>query len=282
MSFRLRACTLVVLSQLLTVGVLYAAEAPSNTDALIDETMELSGLRQQLGDFQNHFQAKDLPPELPLAQREALGQIFREAFRAAALEGYVKTHLRQQITDNKISLLVEQLRTPLMRKMAQLEVQASSAAAESEKMQFAQRLLSAPPDPQRLELVQRLDDVAGGSGSATEIVISMMRIIANASSKMAKPEQRAGPTEIDTVIEEMRPRLSMAIKQRTLLTNLFAYRSIADADLRSYIEFHESALGKWYTQVVTAALLDAMNRASEQAGKEIGKLAPPDRSREPT
>jgi hypothetical protein len=275
MSFRRHACAAVIMLHVVTGGISYA-DAPPNTDTLIDEAMDLSGLRQQLGDFQNHFQAKDLPPELPLTQRETLGRIFREAFRPAALDGYVKNHLRRQITDNRISLLVDQLRTPLMRKMAQLEVQASAAAAESEKEQFAQRLLSVPPDPQRLKLVQRLDDVAGGSQAATEVVISMMRIIANASSKMARPEQRPGPNEINTMIEQLRPRLSTAIQQRTLLTNLFAYRSIADAELLRYIEFHETPLGQWYVEIVKAALLDAMTKASEEAGKEIGKLSPPD------
>jgi hypothetical protein len=62
-----------------------------------------------------------------------------------------------------------------------------------------------------------------------------------------------------------------AAKSETLVSLLYTYRSLTEAEIQQYIEFATSPAGAKYQKVSTAAFNQALFDASIKWGKSIGE-----------
>ena len=236
----------------------------------VDELLALSGVKRQIEQFNNGHLAthrKYSYKNLSSETKSRLDAIFDAAYDPPTILADVRNALLQEFDAGRGALVLGFLRSPLARAMTQLEVDMDAPEAEPELRAFALRLRSTPPDPARLELVQRLDAAARQTELSMAFLLSASRSLAVIANVALPPNQRRTPEQIEKGLAPTRSQLEHVAKETVLVRGLFTYRSVAAADLRTYVEFHESEMGRWYTDLLTRAMLGALERSTATAAK---------------
>lgn len=246
-------------------------------DALVKEVLEISGAKKQIQQIPEMVKSH-------MAQRqgetdpkvyETIRKIMIESYQADALYQAVAESLQKKFDAQSLSAVLQWHRSPLSRKITQLEVQSSSPKALQEMQQFAAQLQNKPPAQGRLALVQKLDQLTGSSELSIEMALTSFRAMAKAFDPVLPQEKRLKPGQLEEIGNTMRRQLEVPLKNQTLIVFLFTYRSLPDSELKQYVDFVESDPGRWFHKVMNESFLYAMTAAAERASKEIIKNIPP-------
>ena len=234
----------------------------------VDELLALSGVKRQIeinGHPASHrkYSYKNLPPET----KSRLEAIFEAAYDPPTIVAAVRNALLQEFDAGRGALVLGFLRSPLARAMAQLELDADAPEVETELRAFAQQLRSTPPDPARLALVQRLDSAARHTELSMAFTLSSLRSLGVIANVVLPPNERRTSDQIEKGLAATRSRMEQVVKETLSVRALFAYRSVAVDDLRMYVEFHESEMGRWFMDLLTRATVTALERSAATAAQ---------------
>lgn len=151
--------------------------AQHDENALIEEVLELSGVKKQIEQFQDivNAQVAQRQMEVDPTVYEKLSKIITESYKANTLYQDVVSYFENNFDQSHMLIILEWLKAPLSQKMSRLEVQASTAEDMQEMRNFAAQLQYTPPSQERLALVQRLDEVVGATGLSIEISLASFR-----------------------------------------------------------------------------------------------------------
>jgi hypothetical protein len=98
-----------------------------------------------------------------------------------------------------------------------------------------------------------------------------MRALAQVSESAGAAGARARVSE--DVISGMRNRLRAPTRSASLLTVLYAYRGVPDAELASFAEFLETEAGRWYARTSRAAAIEVLERVLDKAAERAATVA---------
>jgi hypothetical protein len=79
-------------------------------------------------------------------------------------------------------------------------------------------------------------------------------------------------SEIDKAMERQRTTVSANVRKSSLMSTAFTYRDATDAELSEYIKIYESDHGKWFTGIVSSAIIAEFKTASGQVGEKLAAL----------
>jgi hypothetical protein len=72
----------------------------------------------------------------------------------------------------------------------------------------------------------------------------------------------------------LKAQLEQPMKQNTLVTFIYVYRSVPDDELKEYINFWNSEEGRWSNKILSQAFLDAMAKVGREMGNRLSKALP--------
>lgn len=242
-------------------------ERPSNTTgAAVDELLELSGLRAQLGALALGIRAElqELRPGLDARDRVGMDRIAARHFDPGMLYARVRLELGRRVDRAKLGAALAWYRSPLGRRITRHEVAAISA----------ERGATPPPSDERLALVQRLDERGGASETTLDVAMTLVRSLARSSAPRRPARLRLTSDQVEERIRLARIEGLTPIRIACLQHMLFAYRELTDVELAGYVRFVESPAGQWYVEAMNRALVDAAGVAAELATVELVTLVP--------
>ena len=280
-----QAVSLQCLVLALLVSVLVGAcpmLAGAADPAPVDEILALTGVKRQIEQLDAHLAMhrknsfKDLAPET----KGRLDAIYEAAFDPKIILADVRNTLGQDLDVKKAALVMAFLRSPVAGAAMQAEVDAGAADAEPEFRAFALRLRSKRPDPERVALLRRLDPAVRQSEWSLAFRMSSLRSLAAIGNVVLQPQRRRTADQLDRRLRAMRGQLERAAKDTVLARGLFVYRHVSDDDLHAYIEFYESEMGGWLMDLLSRAMLGAIERGAATAvARALQEAAREDRER---
>ena len=107
-------------------------------EALIGEALEISGTKRSLETIPAHIRAQFEARQTPLKpdEKTRVGKTLGDAFRPDVLYSAVRGAFRTNYDPQRMNFVIGQLRTPLFRKIAALEVAASEPGARQDLERF--------------------------------------------------------------------------------------------------------------------------------------------------
>src|SRR5262249_47864075 len=138
------------------------------------------------------------------------------------------------------------LRTPLARRLLELETAALAPDAAEARSKYVDALPGAPPPPARLALMHRLHPAPRPPDSALE----MTEAIEDAVPRATGPVSGRRPGRRDAVQRAWRDERA---RMQAMASVLFAYRTLPDAELARYLAFAESPTGRWLNAMYRGA-----------------------------
>ncbi len=249
-------------------GVVEPPDAPAPSDAAgrrrtedtAAEMMRLAGLGQQCDLLSAMIQAN-------LGRRNwgsgrAAVDTLTGIFSADTLCRNVHRALVRQLDPSLTGPLLAWLRTPLSQRIVALEHRSASPDRRKEHAAFVNLVPSTPPTPARLALIHRLE-------RAADVTESSAMVLAGAGAAMRKAvAPLVGPAVIPTRAADGQAAFRTPIDEQfrlgIMLSLLFAYAELGDADLGRYVSFLESTTGRWFTRITHKAFLAALETPVER------------------
>ena len=244
-------------------------------EALITEALEISGTKHALETIPAHIRAQLDVRQTPIKPEEKarVVKILGDAFRPDVLYGAVRAAFKANYDPSRMGFVIGQLRTPLFRKVAALEVAASEPGAKQDLERFAIGLQGDVPKPARVALVQRYE----ASMRSAELQIEMGVVAFKAVSRSLEPvlpsEKRPTAREMDSAERTLRAKQDSLVRD-ALVRWLYTFRSLTDEELGEYVAFAETDAGRWFVTTQRKGLLDAMRTAMDAAARQMAAAFP--------
>lgn len=245
----------------------------SDPGALMGEVLKLSGVENTLRSIPMLVRNQLASEEARLSPLEgtAVRNNLNASFTVNALYESVKAHIARNSDRERLVTTLKGLRSPLVQKITQLEAQAAAPEAAPQKSLFAVQSYKKPPTRERKALIERLDTAKGATELAVEMPVAIAQGITKTMDAVLPTAKRSKKKEIDEVVSLLRTRHRPEVKTETQLTLLFTYRSVSDDELKQYVEFLESEPAKWFNDVVSKGVIEAIGAASERSTQKITK-----------
>src|SRR5262249_14391078 len=269
-----------------TVGAITIAPIPSAdrvvsaAPATVDEILELSGARVQLGGLAASLGAGYLLPrrhQLDARDGALVARIIAQHFAPERFFVAIHDELGRRAEREQLDAMAAWFRSALGRRVSELEIAASKPEAAPAAVAFAERLKTSPAAPARLELVQRLDWVTGVSTDTTDLAMVIVRTGARAAATAAAADHRIRAGLVERRVEEMRGQMAERMGNMALMHTLYVYSALTDAELAACVAFLACPAARVSTHISHAALLRAVRDAADRPAPDIMRPVPPQR-----
>ena len=266
------------------------SHAADRDNAMVQELFSKSGLEKQLNHLPLSIQAAFEQAEqqvrylrsLPKRVTEIIKTQARESFRPESLKPIILGELAGKLSSSDMRKVLAWLNTPLGKKCTRLEEAASSPEAYAEIQEYAASLKKTAPTATRLDALKKFDSAARITETGIDTVMSMQVAVAFAITATLPTEQQMSLERIAAEIEKNRPEIEPDIAAQTLVSLLYTYRSLTDAELREYTAFVSSPAGVKYHDIASDALKKAIMNGSFAWGTAIGEALKEERKRSDT
>ncbi len=231
--------------------------APVSPENLIRQVLELSGIERRIKEIPSYITAellrnKDtLDPEV-YAQA---GKLIGSSYQPDDLYQALVNRLNNKADKEQFRLLLEKLRTPVLKKVFRAQEDARKPEAAQAKADFIAHLELYQPTQERVDLLQKLDLATAASEIDIKMQLLAFRDCLSAVNLCYAPERRTPPEAIDTSVNATYTKLLAASHNSVFINSLFTYRDISEGELKEYLAFSESPLGKWFLKSTEEFLL---------------------------
>lgn len=248
-----------------------ASSAPAAPAREMQEIFRSSGLEAQLASLDQVVSASLAPnlANVPESQAAVVRRAVLSEFNAPVLQQQVESRLAKRYDPTQAAATLRWLRTPLARRITQIEIEGASAESLKGLAEFAQTLQSMPPTHERLALALDFDRATGWSEFALEVSLASARAAMTAMSVVRPDEPRLRAKEIEAAIDAQREKLRVGLEQASLLSALYVYRNLTDAELQTYLDWARSDAGRWYHGAVRQTLLEVLTEVSARMGHTV-------------
>lgn len=255
------------------------ANAQDQHEALVQEVYVKSGLEKQMQEVPGSIQASlDLPPiagdRLPKPPQQVISlmkSLAPEAFAPEKLKAAMLPEFRAKLKVQDLKTILKWLNSPLGVKCTRLEEEASTPEAYTESHKYAASLKKSPPSAERLKVIQKFDAAVQATKTTVDIVINVQVALALGINASLPKEQQRPLADISRELEKQRPEIEAAMKTETLVSLLYTYKSLTEAEIQQYINFASSPAGVKFRVVADAALKKALIEGGLRWGKAIGE-----------
>ena len=240
-------------------------------DSVTTEVMRLSGL-----DFQAEFLGLMIQGEFErlrsLGFRPSGGAatIVAQTFSPDTLRSSMHRSLARSLDQERTSTLLAWLRTPLSQRIVSLESAAATADHQMQMISFTNQLPSTPQAPARLTLIHRLERAGDVAQSSAIVMAAAGAALRRTLRPFLTP---AGVAQRDVDGQQVGSTLDENYRLRIMLSLLFTYRDLSDAELGRYVSVLESPAGRWFTQVSHSAFLASLEPLEQPKQTGVGASA---------
>ena len=266
-------CCILLLLLPLTAG----AEKPK--DAALRELLTISGTEKQLEQlpliiedgFTRANQTKDPSQRLPDDLMREMKSSMHDAFAVTTLKEIALSELRGSLTDGDAKELLGWFRSPLGRRIARLEEDASTPEGVAESQKYASQIQNSPSLGARLAILKELDDAAKISENSVEIAVGTEVAVSLAIASTIPEDRRPSIEDIRGQLEKDRLNLETIVRSASLASLLYTYRSLTDQELKQLLTFAVSPTGSKFSSAQFALFKKIVIEGATRWGKSIGE-----------
>ncbi len=253
--------------------VVSASVQKQSKAAIINQIMVESGMDEGIAQLPDlvamGFDQQPVPP-IGRMEYDAFRKNLIQAFDAEKVRGIVVSYLGDHYDHERFAKLLAMLRTPLAKKMTALEMTASTPQAQHEMMQMGS-IIMGQATPERLELARRLDGVMNATEMSVDMQMMLARVSVTNINKIVPVAQRMSDMQLENMLAEMRMQSLYPARQFIQLNTVYTYNSVADDELKAYIQLHDTEIGRWSTRLMWDAWMSVSERVAADLGEKMNK-----------
>ena len=244
---------------------------PENPDRLTAEVMENSAIRAQFLPFAREvvLQADTGGDPLGAAEIRAIVEVMDRVYEPGKMSEEIAGILKSNLDIERMGRFLELLRLPVVLKMNSQDTRAAPPEAVKEVME---NLRKNPPSPERLRLIQALDDATRTSEVSIDMSSTIARSMVDtmlAGLQKGKNVPKEARQMVAAQLNTMRDQARGLIRSVLLAT----YRNVTDEELGEYLKLIDTDTGRWGNEALANAVRPTLSSRGAAFGAEAGKLA---------
>lgn len=272
---RSRICLWAIVLSLLPVF----SYAQNQNSSQVEELFVKSGMQQQLTQLPSIIQAMfnqsaredEQARKLPKSLLSAMSAAVTEAFAPKKLRETMLSELNAKLTAQDVKEVLQWLDSPTGKKCTRLEEAASTSEAQADMQQYAAKLQASPPTSERLKALREFDSAVKATEGAVDTAINTQVALALAIIATFPAERQMPLDAVSREMEKNRPALEANVRSQVLISHLYTYRSLTEAEIRVYAAFAKSPAGLKYHSASRDAFKKAILEGAVKWGDLIGK-----------
>jgi len=261
------------------LGASLLAHAATPDQATLDRLYERSGMEAQFTTLPEtmrdaFLQGLAMGPEMniPEARLEMLGDRVAGFYAPEDFRTAVEASLRKEMSAEQAQAVLAWLESPLGERITDVEEAAVGPDAYEKTQAYAAALDEGSVPEARVELLRELDEAVNLTETSVEIGVHAQLAAALAANAVQPPERRLEPAQVMAIVEGSRGMIESMTREQVLLSLLYTYRDLSEAELRGYIEFANSPAGNTFNRVVSQAMSRTFVEKSGELGEVLGEL----------
>lgn len=237
-------------------------------DDLAAQAINLSGTREALegmGKSLDREVASDpRVAKLSKGQHAELLEVLKDAVDGRRIATELTSALAASGDKERLAAAVAAMQDPVYLKVTHRMVVESLRTTPQALVAYANGFQKHPPDPSRVQLIQRLDAATGSS-----------RILADTRYEMVSKTLGRMLAEADrkTKLAKLREQIDANAPNEFLLLTLYACRKIDSNDLEGYVHAHENEPMGWLSRQLGYAIQRSMVEAMTRMTNKLVDLA---------
>ena len=250
--------------------------AQQTCQQLVPPLMEADGVNDSLSGFPEIVKqstdaqlAKD--PDLTADQKASVDSALDRGINPQHLHSNIQQLLIQSCDAKAFGAVLQQLQSPLSKKMRTEEAQASTPQGAREMQDYVSNLPQHPPSGSRLQLLHELDAATKGSDFYADMIVAVSRAMA---AGLSGHEPSKGE------LAELRSEVSQTASNQMIAMSVFIYRNVSDEELTQYVAMYKTAPFQTFNAALSKAFLQGISEEMTHVGQEIKKAL--DQQHKPT
>jgi len=249
-----------------------AKPIPANPDRLIAEVIETSGIKTRFQAFGREavLQADSGGEGPGAAEERATTEIFERVYEPGKMSNELAVNLKNNLDVERMGRFLELQRQPIALKLTAQETR--NAPPEVVK-DLRDKFRKNPPSPERVKLIQALDDVTRTSEVALEMLSTIARSMVDTMlaelQKSGKNVPKEARQTVASQLNVMRDQARAQIRSVLFVT----YRDASDEELAEYVKLLDTDTGRWGNEVLANAVRPVLASRGGALGADAGKLA---------
>lgn len=260
---------LIALATLLFIAL--PAQAQTN-QATIDKILEDTGINRLIAASPRLALAALKQSAFAVDEPKVNSQL-NGAFTNAFTQKKIKRDISNQLSRNIDQALAERylnlLSKPEWAKLAKMERASSDPKNRDDMMKFAESLKQQAAPASRMTLVERLDKANRTSEFSVNLQLAFFRSVFRAINPVLDADMKIDNEELGKMQDEVRKTISKDIKQHVQFSYLYAFRTLADAELAQYVELSESKTNTDSNAQLTKAIINSIDSAAQRAAHSM-------------
>jgi len=236
-------------------------------------------VRASLGTMPAHIRqlfSADTSAQLSAQQLELVTAAAKRGFRIDVFEAPALSALATNLDPETVKKTDSFLMSPVGHRMVAAD-SATAALEEAKIDSIMNGKLTAPSNPRRDALFDKLEVASRSTESTVQIFLGMGQAVAIGTAVGSGRDPAAVAESARKSGEDSRQAMEQNMREPLRRYMAYSYRDLSDADLKHVLQFLESPPGKQYVAAYIASLgagFDAMGkRCGEQLGESLRELA---------
>ena len=268
-------------SKILIFLAIFGVEVHSFADAFVSSSktdlnlqsekinflMRISGLQDMLENNETSLKAPEgidtaalEPGQVDFAQKMMLRAFSPNYFFQAMRKPFLKNFKPEYV-----EFLVRWYRTPLGRKILELEKDASSPESQPAIKLFVAKLLSNPPSEERIALIESIERATRATDLGKAFYLAYARL-------MHPFNKKNQGKEMGQLLRNLEGTINEPIRKIKLRLLLYSLKDLSQKEIRKYAAFVNSNAGRWFNQLAISGIKRGLKRNLHKAEIIQGKL----------
>jgi hypothetical protein len=257
-----------LLAALLLGAIACSGDEAAPRSAEVDELYALSEVGPRLTAVREFLDAQlELhrdhwtPAQFAVAER-----MLAERFSDEELSERILDHLESRQDPRFSGDVLEWLRTPKTREIHRDTSFSTGADRVEDFRSFIAAGGREAPSAERLASIERYDRAARRSSDSARSLLFASYGVGLMSDALAPPDERVGPEAVRDSVERKGRLLAPFFEEVSALMLRFAFRSLSDEEMATFVAYAESEPGQWYYGCLSDAFLDTLEEISGELG----------------
>lgn len=231
----------------------------ASTHALTRQLMEKCGINEQIENVPEKTMAevrecfkRNVSILGPMSDGvvDEIGTIIARTFNPDTIRAILADHIEARMSPEDMRAVIRWLDSPLGLKLTAIEKSGSTPEAYQQMVDAAPTLRQTPDYKERLEIVQDIDKSVRATELIVDRMINMQVITLTAMGSAFPAMNMPSETTMRENFEKNRPGLTDTIAHEMALSIFFTYRNVSREELKEYLRFMKTGIGKRYHEVI--------------------------------
>jgi len=264
---------LLLAGNLIVTGL--AQAATTTHEQLVARVMALDGADSIFDSIPAMFSALASQRLLVSKQPEQDRQVFDTILQGIELEAAKKEfaeYIAQHADDNTLTAVQTWLVASPGNRISEAEIEASKMTDQSDLIRYLSSLQAQPPTKERSDLVRRFVELNNMGEVYAKIINNIVTAMMKGAAE-ADDDVRDSMEELDTFLEQANKQLVESMRQQSILSSYYIYRSISDQEMQQYISFMATEPYRKFSAAITGGIDTTLSTMFRQVGKKLAEQA---------